>query len=233
MAKIPAGQFIMGDLFNEGDDNEKPTHQVTLSAFEIGKYEITQDFWFVIMQQRPSSRKNCAECPVENVSWNDVQIFLQKLNTLYPGKNYRLPTEAEWEYAAREGGKKVRFGNGKDVADPAQINFDGRESFKQSYSLAGLNRGATIAVGSLRCPNALGLHDMSGNMYEWCNDWYGSDYYKKSPAKDPQGPTSGSVRVCRGGSWSNDPQYCRVAYRVSFAPGFRSYLLGFRLARTL
>jgi formylglycine-generating enzyme required for sulfatase activity len=233
MAQIPAGQFLMGDIFNEGSEKENPTHQVTVSAFEIGKYEVTQDLWYAIMHERPSTHKNCTECPVEKVSWNDVQVFLQKLNTLYPGKNYRLPTEAEWEYAAREGGKKVRFGNGKDVADPAQINFDGRESFKQSYSLAGLNRGATIAVGSLRCPNALGLHDMSGNMYEWCNDWYGSDYYKKSPAKDPQGPTSGSVRVCRGGSWSNDPQYCRVAYRVSFAPGFRSYLLGFRLARTL
>ncbi len=233
MAKIPAGQFLMGDVFDEGQDREKPTHQVTLSAFEIGKYEVTQDLWYAIMQERPSEHKNCADCPVEKVSWEDVQLFLQKLNALYPGKNYRLPTEAEWEYAAREGGKKVRFGNGKDVADPAQINFDSRKSYKESYSLAGLYREKTVAVGSLRSPNALGLHDMSGNVYEWCSDWYGADYYKKSPAKDPQGPTSGSVRVCRGGSWYDDPQNCRVANRGSFAPGFRGGSLGFRLARTL
>jgi formylglycine-generating enzyme required for sulfatase activity len=233
MAKIPAGQFTMGDLFDEGGEDEKPTHQVTLSAFEIGKYEVTQELWYATMQERPSSHKNCADCPVEYVSWEEVQIFLQKLNALYPGKNYRLPTEAEWEYAAREGGKKVRFGNGKDVADPAKINFDGSEIYKQSYSLAGFVRGTTVAVGSLRSPNALGLHDMSGNVLEWCSDWYGETYYNKSPAKDPQGPTSGSDRVCRGGSWCSYPQSCRVADRNSFSPGNRDNFLGFRLARTL
>jgi formylglycine-generating enzyme required for sulfatase activity len=233
MAKVPAGQFMMGDVFNEGSDNEKPTHQVTLSAFEIGKYEVTQELWYAIMQERQSSHKNCADCPVEQVSWKDVQVFLQKLNAAYPGKNYRLPTEAEWEYAAREGGKKVRFGNGKDVADPAQINFDGRERYKESYSLAGLDRGKTVAVGSLHSPNALGLHDMSGNVDEWCSDWYGSDYYKKSPTKDPKGPTSGSGRVFRGGSWYNGPRYCRVAVRYSLTPGDRNVGIGFRLARTL
>jgi len=233
MAKIPAGQFMMGDVFDEGGEDEKPTHQVTLSAFEIGKYEVTQELWYAIMQTRPSDHKNCAECPVERVSWEDVQVFLQKINAAYPGKNYRLPTEAEWEYAAREGGKKVRFGNGKDVADPVQINFDSRESYKESYSLAGSYRGATVAIGSLRSPNALGLHDMSGNVWEWCSDWYGESYYKKSPAKDPKGPGSGSYRVVRGGSWSGLPQQCRVAGRNGFAPGDRSISVGFRLARTL
>jgi len=231
MAKIPAGQFTMGDLFDEGKPDEKPTHQVILSAFEIGKYEVTQDLWYAIMQTRPSYHKNCPECPVENVSWEDVQDFLQKLNAAYPGKNYRLPTEAEWEYAAREGGKKVRFGNGKDVADPAQINFDGSGGFKESYSLAGLYRRATVAVGSLRSPNALGLHDMSGNVREWCSDWYGD--YSKSPAKDPQGPKSGSNRVIRGGSWGSIPQDCRVADSNGSAPGGRENIIGFRLARTL
>jgi formylglycine-generating enzyme required for sulfatase activity len=233
MAKIPAGQFTMGDLFDEGSNAEKPTHQFTISAFEIGKYEVTQDLWYAIMQTRPSDHKNCSDCPVEKVSWEDIHIFLQKLNALYPGKIYRLPTEAEWEYAAREGGKKVRFGNGKDVADPAQINFDGRESHKESYSLAGLYREKTVAVGSLRSPNALGLHDMSGNVREWCSDWYGADYYKKSPAKDPLGPGSGSDRVCRGGSWVTYPRGCRVADRGNSAPGNRFNYLGFRLARTL
>ncbi len=233
MAKIPAGQFTMGDLFDEGSNAEKPTHQFTISAFEIGKYEVTQDLWYAIMQTRPSEHKNCSDCPVEKVSWEDIHIFLQKLNALYPGKSYRLPTEAEWEYAAREGGKQVRFGNGKDVADPAQINFDGRESHKESYSLAGLYREKTVAVGSLRSPNALGLHDMSGNVREWCSDWYGADYYKKSPAKDPLGPGSGSDRVCRGGSWVTYPQGCRVADRGNSAPGNRFNYLGLRLARTL
>jgi hypothetical protein len=233
MAKIPAGQFLMGDVFDEGQDSEKPTHQVTLSAFEIGKYEVTQQLWYAIMQTRPSYHKNCPECPVEQVSWEDIQLFLQKLNTLYPDKNYRLPTEAEWEYAAREGGKKVRFGNGKDVADPAQINFNGSEYAKESYSLAGLNREKTVAVGSMHSSNALGLHDMSGNVREWCSDWYGADYYRKSPDKDPKGPGSGSGRVIRGGSWGDYPLLCRVAFRDSYKPGVRLNVLGFRLARTL
>ncbi|MEI6412536.1 MAG: SUMF1/EgtB/PvdO family nonheme iron enzyme, partial [Bacteroidota bacterium] len=230
MARVPAGDFRMGDLFDEGATYEKPVHQVSLSAFEIGKYEVTQALWFAIMNERPSNHKNCDDCPVEQVSWNDVQDFLKRLNDRFPGKNYRLPTEAEWEYAAREGGKKVRFGNGQDIADPAKINFNGSNSYKQTYSLSGLNRGKTVAVGSLRNPNALGLHDMSGNVREWCNDWYGD--YTTENQKNPRGPTSGSYRVICGGSWYSYPQSCRVAVRYSGTPTDRDDDIGFRLART-
>jgi len=144
----------------------------------------------------------------------------------------RLPTEAEWEYAAREGGKAVLFGNGKIVADPSEINFNASNSHKQAYSVAGEDREKTVPVGSLQSPNALGLHDMSGNVWEWCSDWYGSDYYTYSPTSNPSGPTYGPLRVMRGGSWSSSPQDCRVACRGLSAPGTRVALVGFRLART-
>ena len=230
MVPVPAGDFMMGDLFDEGSANEKPVHGVSLSAFEIGKYEVTQALWFAIMNERPSQHKICDECPVENVSWNEVQEFLKQLNDRFPGRNYRLPTEAEWEYAARECGKKVRFANGENIADPEKINFDGRFSHKQSYSLSGLYSDKTLIVGILRSPNALGLHDMSGNVEEWCSDWYGN--YTTENQKNPHGSTTGSVRVVRGGAWVDYPQYCRVAYRRFHLPGDRSHLLGFRLART-
>ena len=167
---------------------------------------------------------------MEQVSWDDVQDFLQKLNAKYPGRNYRLPTEAEWEYAARGGGKAVLFGNGKNSADPKEINFDASASYKKSYSIAWEYRQKTIPVGSLNSPNALGLHDMSGNVWEWCSDWYGN--YASGSQTNPTGPTSGSYRVIRGGSWGSDPQDCRVASRGSYSPGDRDDNLGFRLART-
>ncbi len=233
MVFVKGGTFTMGDLFDEGEDNEKPMHQVTLSNFYMSKYEVTQRQWQQIMGSNPASF-HCDDCPVENVNWEYIQIFLKKLNATLPAgqKPYRLPTEAEWEYAAREGDKKVRFGNGQDQADPTRINFNGLAKFKRAYSLAGTYRERTVAVGSLRSPNTLGLHDMSGNVSEWCSDWYNADYYKSSPASNPPGPPSGSYRVVRGGSWGNDPQYCRVAYRHSLTPVARGNIVGFRLAKT-
>ena len=174
--------------------------------------------------------KGCDQCPVEVVSWEDVQEFLTKLNAKYPGRNYRLPTEAEWEYAARERGRAVLFGNGKNILDPKEANFDGNWN-PTSYSVEGLDRQKTTPVGSF-APNDLGLYDMAGNVWEWCSDWYGSDYYKNSPATNPTGPATGSVRVMRGGSWGNYPQGCRVAVRNVYSPGYRNYFIGFRLART-
>ena len=145
---------------------------------------------------------------------------------------YRLPTEAEWEYAARGGGKKVRFGNGKDVADPKEINFNGEKDYKKPYSLVGEYRRETVPVDSLNSLNALGLHDMSGNVYEWCWDWYDQKYYAKSPTTNPRGPSAGSFRVLRGGSWFSDPRYVRAAYRNDYTPDNRFYDIGCRLART-
>lgn len=230
---IRGGTFTMGCTSEQQDcsSDEKPAHQVTLSDFYLGKYEVTQKLWRDIMGNDPSNFKNCDQCPVEQVSWEDVQAFLQKLNTKYPGRNYRLPTEAEWEYAAREGGKAVLFGNGKNIADPKEMNFYSQESAKKPYSVAGNYRGKTTPVGSF-APSVLGLYDTAGNVREWCSDWYGSDYYSSSPSSNPQGAAFGSFRVMRGGSWHDSPQSCRVANRSSDAPGYRYSVIGFRLART-
>lgn len=230
---IKGGTYTMGCTSEQQDcdTDEKPTHTVTVSDFYLGQFEVTQKLWQEVMGNNPSRFNTCPECPVEQVSWDDVQDFLKKLNARNPGKNYRLPTEAEWEYAAREGGKAVLFGNGKNVIDPAEINFNASAASKKDYSVVGEYRKKTVPVGSLRSPNALGLHDMSGNVWEWCSDWKGS--YTAENQKDPTGPGTGSSRVCRGGSWFNYPQYCRVADRYSYPPGNRNAHLGFRLARTM
>ncbi|HLP95102.1 MAG TPA: SUMF1/EgtB/PvdO family nonheme iron enzyme [Saprospiraceae bacterium] len=178
---------------------------------------------------RPVSEYNH---PVLHVSWNDALAYCQWLSE-QSGKTFRLPTEAEWEYAARGGGQGSLFGNGKNKADPKEINFSGSEANKKPYSIAGLYRGNTVPVGSLNCPNALGLHDMSGNIYEWCADWYGAYYYQKSPRKNPSGPESGSSRVFRGGSWDDGPRSCRVAFRGNATPSIRAADIGFRLAKTV
>lgn len=147
----------------------------------------------------------------------------------WTANGYRLPTEAEWEYAARQRGQKVRFGDGRNTADPARINFDGNLD-PTSYSKEGIDRQQTVPVGSLNAPNALGLHDMSGNVWEWCWDWYGS--YPASAHTNPRGADSGSDRVGRGGSWSYVPAVVRAASRGGGSPGGGSNVLGFRLARS-
>ncbi|GAA4418523.1 hypothetical protein GCM10023187_52020 [Nibrella viscosa] len=226
---VPGGTFQMGDTRNEGFENEKPVHTVTVSSFLMGKYEVTQRQWEAIMGSNPSHFKDCPDCPVERVSWEDVQVFLQKLNARTGGQ-YRLPTEAEWEYAGGGGAvaKRSRFGNGQDVLDPAQANFDGSERYKEVYSVAGEYREKTVQVGSFGA-NPLGLYDMAGNVREWCQDWYGSDYYARSSSHNPAGPATGTYRVSRGGSWINRPQFCRSAFRFNDAPAARSDYVGFRV----
>ncbi len=232
MVFVKGGTFQMGSPNTEADrSSDDEQHEVELSDFYIGKYEIIQKQWREVMGDNPSYFKDCDNCPVEQISWNDIQEFIQKLNQ-QTGQTYRLPTEAEWEYAARGGGNDVFFGNGKNIADPKEINFNGSEPYKNKYSVTEEYRQKTIPVGSLIVPNALGLHDMSGNVYEWCSDWYDSDYYKNCPPKNPTGPTNGSYRVIRGGSWGNDAQACRTINRDSDAPGSRNYSVGFRLAKT-
>ncbi|WP_367391671.1 formylglycine-generating enzyme family protein [Lewinella sp. LCG006] len=251
--RIPGGTFQMGDQYNEGDDDEKPVHTVEVSTFYLSPTEVTfaeyDAFCTATGRDKPSdSGWGRDQRPAINVSWCDAVEYANWLSTknglqtIYSGNcdniranweanGYRLPTEAEWEYAARQGGQKVRFGNGKDIADPAEINFDGDPDEKESYSRSGVYREKSVQVGSLNSPNSLGLHDMSGNVWEWCWDWFASDYYKNSPRNNPQGPTSGSNRVLRGGSWNFSPAYVRCTSRGDNSPGFRLSLIGFRLAR--
>jgi len=215
---VKGGCYQMGDTFGDGDGDEKPVHEVCVDDFYIGKYEVTQGQWQRIMGSNPSYFSSCGDnCPVEKVSWNDAQEFIRKLNN-QSGKRYRLPTEAEWEYAARSGGKREKWSGTSD------------ESSLGDYAWYNANSGSkTHPVGQKR-PNGLGLHDMSGNVWEWCQDWYGSDYYSSSGRDNPGGPSSGSYRVNRGGSWISPAAFTRAADRSGFNPDGRGSTLGFRLA---
>jgi len=242
MVSIPGGTFQMGDTRNEGFTNEKPVHTVTVSGFKMGKYEITQKQYQTIIGSNPSYFTNCDDCPVEQVSWPDAVAFCnalsdregrQKVYTIngadvssnLSANGYRLPTEAEWEYAAGGGSSnRTRLGNGKDIANPTEMNFNGL--IKQSYSVVGEYRAKTINTGSF-APNALGLYDMSGNVWEWCGDWYG--VYSSGAQTNPIGAATGSYRVHRGGGWANDPANSRVAYRTYNTLSYRDYGVGFRV----
>ena len=217
MVRVEAGTFTMGATpemkDSDYDYDEKPTHQVTLTNdYYIGKYEVTQALWQAVMGSNPSKFKG-DNLPVENVSWKDCQEFLSKLNNT-TGKTFRLPTEAEWEYAAR-GGKKNRgylYSGSNNISDVAW------------YSDNSDNK--THAVGSKQA-NELGIYDMSGNVYEWCQDRKGS--YSSSSQVNPTGAASGSYRVRRGGYWSSSARYCRSSDRSSSSPGYRDFDLGLRL----
>lgn len=222
MVRVQGGTFTMGCLEGRDKDcydSEKPAHSVTLSGFQIGKYEVTQADWFEVMGTTPSNFKDCNECPVEQVSWDDVQDFLQKLNAK-TGKKYRLPTEAEWEYAAR-GGHKMP----KDIS--MMTAYAGSNDIGKVAWYSSNSGSKTHSVGQ-KAPNELGLYDMSGNVYEWCSDWYGG--YPKDAQTNPSGPKSGSYRVHRGGGWGSGPQFCRPAYRSYSSPADRLDDIGFRLA---
>lgn len=214
MVTVQGGRFAMGSNEN---NNEKPIHNVTLSSFKIAKYETTLAQWQMVMGSNPSGRKDCMDCPVTAVGWDDIQIFIKKLNTL-TGKNYRLPTEAEWEYAARGGTKSKKF----EYAGSNDVN-----AVAWTFANSSLT---THPVGQKEA-NELGIYDMSGNVFEWCNDWYDENYYAKSPVNDPKGPPTGPHRVCRGGNVASEPAKSRVAYRNPFKLGYGT--LGFRLASSL
>ncbi len=209
MVALEGGTFQMGS--NNGDGDEKPVHSVSLSNFCIGKTEVTQELWQAVMGNNPSNFKG-DNLPVEQVSWNDVQEFITKLDQL-TGKSYRLPTEAEWEYAAREGGNSPAYDyNGSNNIDDVACAYE--ESVKSTYP-----------VGTKQ-PNGLGIYDMDGNVWEWCADWYGENYYSNSPGKDPSGPPSGTYRVSRGSTCGNGATIRYVGY-----PEHRDSFLGFRLAQ--
>ncbi len=181
---VKGGCYKMGDVFNDtGIDDERPVHEVCVDDFYLGKYEVTQRQWKEIMGKNPSGFQNGDNYPVENVSWEDAQVFIKKLNEK-DGTKYRLPTEAEWEFAARERGRAVRFATGKNTIDEKAANFDARTTFKMRNSEVELFRGATTPVGSFNS-NELGLYDMSGNVWEWVQDVYSPFAYKHHQKKNP------------------------------------------------
>jgi len=213
--QIKPGEFTMGCSPGESEcePDESPTHRVRITrSFQIGKYEVTQEQWQAVMGSNPSYFRG-ATLPVEQVSWNDVQGFLQRLNGRNDGFRYRLPTEAEWEYAARAG-TTDKYGGWSPLGDVA---WYGDNSRNQPHP-----------VGEKR-PNAWGLYDMLGNVWEWCQDWYAG--YSSGTADNPTGPASGSFRILRGGSWSVGARYERVSDRVRDGPGVRYNNFGFRCVR--
>lgn len=229
---VEGGTFYMGDTFGEGNKNEIAVHQVTVPDFYLGKYPVTQGQWKAIMDNNPSDFTGDDKLPVDSVSWDKAQEFIKKLNEK-TGRKYRLPSEAEWEYAAREGGKKIRFGNGKDIADPKEMNFKADPDYKKNYSLVGVYPNRTTPVDQF-APNSLGLYDMSGNVREWCeDDW--RDYYHGGPAYANAWVLNPRQidRVLRGGSWEDMPSYCRSSSRARGLPWNRDNQNGFRLALSL
>jgi len=212
---IPAGRFQMGST--KGDSDEKTMQMVTLSSFALMTMEVTQAQWQAVMGGNPAHFKG-ADLPVEMVSWEDTQEFLRKLNQRDPGKGYRLPTEAEWEYACRAG-SSTAFCFGDDEARLGSFAWYGDNSGNQTHP-----------VGKKRA-NAWGLYDMHGNVWEWCQDWYGA--FSSGSVKDPQGVSSGSGRVVRGGGWDDFAERCRSANRDFYVSSYRYDYLGFRVARTL
>ena len=211
MIKVSGGTFLMG---KSADGNDvTPVHNVTLSDYYIGETEVTQELWQAVMGSNPSYFYG-NKMPVQQVNWNDCQTFIQKLNQL-TGKKFRLPTEAEWEFAAKGGTKSKDYTySGSDAIDDVAWYGD--------------VTGRTHEVAT-KAPNELGIYDMSGNVWEWCRDWY--DSYSSSPQTNPTGPSSGSFRVYRGGCWYGNASYCRTAFRSDNFPTFSNKYIGLRLAQ--
>jgi formylglycine-generating enzyme required for sulfatase activity len=225
MVYVKGGCFPMGNAFEFGGPEEKPVHEVCVDDFHMGKYEVTQGLWQEIMGSSPSDGSTCGNaCPVDGVSWKDVQAFLARLNARsgdagVPAGACRLPTEAEWEYAARSGGRSEKYSG----------RADGGLDDIAWYSLTA--EGAPHPVG-LKASNGLGLHDMTGNVWEWTSDWYSSSYYSSSPRDNPTGPSSGDARVLRGGGFRNDDRDVRASCRNYLEPHYRGAGKGFRLVRS-
>ena len=242
MVQVEGGTFTMGATAEQGSEageNENPPHQVTLSSFSIGQTEVTQELWQVVMGSNPSwfngygnsdyssyhSDTNYGtnlQRPVEKVSWDDCQQFITKLSQM-TGKNFRLLTEAEWEYAARGGSlsQGYKYSGSNNIDDVAWY-------YDNSYALGSSNLDFGTHTVATKQPNELGIYDMSGNVLEWCQDWYGS--YSADSQTNPTGPATGSGRVSRGGSWIDSAGGCRVSYRGRRSADFRSFNYGLRLA---
>jgi len=224
---IPAGTFIMGSPLNEtGRDNDEEQHRVTLSRpFYMQTTEVTQWQWRTVMGENPSHFRDCGDaCPVEMVSWHDTQRFINRLNAMAEVHTYRLPTEAEWEYAARSG-SQTALSNGSLTV----TGCDGDAKLDRIGWYCG-NSGRKSHPVAQKQPNAWGLFDMHGNVWEWCQDWYGD--YPLGHVKDPSGPSAGVIRVNRGGSWWWFARFCRSANRIRYMPFDHTEDIGFRLAIT-
>ena len=217
---IPAGSFMMGgNKHFDGDlrPDELPQHEVSIrDAFYLGKVAVTQEAWVAVMGGNPSGFKG-RTLPVEKVSWDDAQTFIQTLNDKEGTKAYRLPTEAEWEYAARAKTETTRYWG--DEADDMAL---------YAWHNQGDDQRRSHPVGLLK-PNAWGLYDMLGNLHEWCQDRYGPKFYAKSSVKDPEGPAKGEERVLRGGSWNDSASVMRASYRFHLPPDARFRNVGFRV----
>lgn len=214
---VKGGCLGMGDQFGDGEDDERPVHEVCVADYYLGKYEVTQAQWRRVTGVNPSHFSRCGpNCPVESISWNDIRDYIRDINA-GAGRRYRLPTEAEWEYAARSGGKKEKWaGTNKEDELGEYAWFDANSDER------------THAVGGKK-PNGLGMYDMSGNVWEWVQDRYDGSYYRSAAKDDPKGPARGEDHVLRGGSWDYFPWYCRTTYRYWDDPGMW-YFVGFRLA---
>lgn len=222
---VKGGCYQMGDSYGDGNKDEKPAHDVCVSDFYLGKYEVTQAQWQKIMENNPSEFTECGpDCPVDSVSWDMAQEFIRKLNAS-SGKQYRLPTEAEWEFAARSGGKKEKWAGISDETKLGEFAWYDKNS-----------GGKTHKVG-LKKPNGLGLYDMTGNVREWCQDWYNEVFYGKSPKENPsesiaaRAPKLGDSpgRVMRGGVWADNAALGRSTAREYNPADNAGSTHGFRL----
>jgi uncharacterized protein (TIGR02996 family) len=247
LALIPAGTFLMGSPDGEADRlaHEGPQHEVAISRpFYLGVFPVTQEQWQRVMGSNPSHFRSSGrgkeevrgldtrDFPVEQVSWEDAVAFCWRLSALPEERGskrpYRLPSEAEWEYACRGGAPSATpFHLGPSLSS-TQANFDGRHPY--GGAARGPYLGRTTEVGAYQVSNAFGLYDLHGNVWEWCADWFDEHYYARSPRLDPPGPSEGSARVIRGGCWNYHGQNCRSAYRIRGAPRVRHSGLGFRVA---
>ena len=222
MIFVEGGSFVMGCMSEQDEDcfkGEFPQHDVKLSDFYIGRYEVTQKQWQSVMGTNPSKKKG-SDLPVENVTWNEVQEFIRKLNSL-TGKRYRLPTEAEWEYAARGGNKSSGY------------KYSGSNNIDEVAWYVENSNSKTQPVGKKK-PNELDIYDMNGNVFEWCEDWFNFNFYQKNKSQgvvtNPKSLSNSSTRVIRGGSWQNYAWNCRVSNRSDNGPDVGDGRIGFRLA---